>query len=167
MHRQEAILPAIRDHVARHAWVGIDRVAILPGAPGGRVRHCWERCRYFEEEHEGSNQLRQTADHPCLGRPHTVFGQLASDRRRTCDSDTSEWTLHSGRGLISWNGPRGDQGRLPWFPFSVGLIIGKRAEVRRSGRSFSGALAARRTRVHQDTASLVYEVGAARHAGET
>jgi len=37
MHRQEAILPAIRDHVARHAWVGSDRVAILPGALGSNA----------------------------------------------------------------------------------------------------------------------------------
>ena len=34
MHRGQTILPAIRDYVARHAWVSGDPVAILPAALG-------------------------------------------------------------------------------------------------------------------------------------
>lgn len=34
MHRQTMILPRIRDHVARHAWMGKEPVAILPAGLG-------------------------------------------------------------------------------------------------------------------------------------
>ena len=34
MHRHEAILPRLREHVARHAWAGRDAVAILPSTLG-------------------------------------------------------------------------------------------------------------------------------------
>ena len=40
MHRHEAILPKIREHVARHAWLGKDSVVILPTSLGPHSALC-------------------------------------------------------------------------------------------------------------------------------
>ena len=40
MHRHEAILPKIREHVARHAWLGTDSVVILPTSLGPHSALC-------------------------------------------------------------------------------------------------------------------------------